>query len=181
MKALSLTQPWASLIAIGAKCVETRSWASSYRGPIAIHAAKGFPADCRDLCWDEPFRHVLSGAGLVDFGAYSDLESDSCERFDGLPRGAIVAVGSLAYVFLTGDTLNYRHVSRTMRGPNGLTYEMTPQEIAFGNYAPGRYGWVLKNVRPLREPVPCRGALGLWNVPLGIDEAVAEQSTLIGV
>jgi hypothetical protein len=27
------------------------------------------------------------------------------------------------------------------------------------------YGWVLSKVRPLREPVPCKGALGLWNVP----------------
>ncbi len=39
MKALSLHQPWASLIAIGAKRVETRHWTTSYRGPLAIHAA----------------------------------------------------------------------------------------------------------------------------------------------
>lgn len=40
MKAISLWQPWATLIATGAKQIETRSWATSYRGPIAIHAAK---------------------------------------------------------------------------------------------------------------------------------------------
>lgn len=40
MKALSLWQPWATLIAIGAKQYETRSWAHSWRGPIVIHAAK---------------------------------------------------------------------------------------------------------------------------------------------
>lgn len=40
MKALSLTQPWASLVAVGAKRIETRSWRTSYRGPLAIHAAK---------------------------------------------------------------------------------------------------------------------------------------------
>ncbi|MHB1773386.1 MAG: ASCH domain-containing protein [Acidimicrobiales bacterium] len=39
MKALSLHQPWASLIAIGVKKVETRHWTTSYRGPLAIHAA----------------------------------------------------------------------------------------------------------------------------------------------
>lgn len=41
MKAITLTQPWATLVAIGAKRIETRSWATRYRGPLAIHAAKG--------------------------------------------------------------------------------------------------------------------------------------------
>jgi hypothetical protein len=36
MKALTLIQPWASLVAIGAKRVETRGWRTSYRGPLAI-------------------------------------------------------------------------------------------------------------------------------------------------
>lgn len=39
MKALTIWQPWASLLACGGKRFETRSWATSYRGPIAIHAA----------------------------------------------------------------------------------------------------------------------------------------------
>lgn len=43
MKALSLTQPWASLVVSGKKQIETRSWATSYRGPLVIHAAKGYP------------------------------------------------------------------------------------------------------------------------------------------
>ena len=40
MKAITIWQPWASLLACGGKRFETRSWATSYRGPIAIHAAK---------------------------------------------------------------------------------------------------------------------------------------------
>ena len=40
MKALSLWQPWASLVALRVKTIETRSWSTSYRGPLAIHAAK---------------------------------------------------------------------------------------------------------------------------------------------
>lgn len=39
MKALTLWEPWASLIALGVKRIETRSWQTSYRGPLAIHAA----------------------------------------------------------------------------------------------------------------------------------------------
>jgi len=40
IKAITLWQPWASLIAAGVKRHETRSWATSYRGPIAIHAGQ---------------------------------------------------------------------------------------------------------------------------------------------
>ena len=43
MKALTIWQPWASLIARGVKQYETRSWATKYRGPIAIHAAMKNP------------------------------------------------------------------------------------------------------------------------------------------
>jgi len=33
----------------------------------------------------------------------------------------------------------------------------------------GTYGFVLKNPRRLVEPVPCKGALGLWEVPKEIE------------
>jgi hypothetical protein len=40
MKALSLTQPFASLVVDGRKTIETRSWSTRYRGSLAIHATK---------------------------------------------------------------------------------------------------------------------------------------------
>lgn len=40
MKALTVQQPYASLIASGEKWIENRSWHTNYRGPLAIHAAK---------------------------------------------------------------------------------------------------------------------------------------------
>ncbi|MDQ1139439.1 ASCH domain-containing protein [Pedobacter agri] len=43
MKALSIKQPWASLIASGIKDIENRTWATKYRGRIYIHAS-GKPA-----------------------------------------------------------------------------------------------------------------------------------------
>ncbi|MFG1376110.1 ASCH domain-containing protein [Xanthobacter autotrophicus] len=45
MKALSIRQPWAWCILHGGKPVENRSWWTSYRGPILIHAAKGMTRD----------------------------------------------------------------------------------------------------------------------------------------
>ena len=40
MKALTMTQPWATLVALGENTIETRSWSTSYRGPLAIHSAR---------------------------------------------------------------------------------------------------------------------------------------------
>lgn len=45
MQAITLHQPWASLIAAGKKQYETRSWSTNYRGPIAIHAGKKLHED----------------------------------------------------------------------------------------------------------------------------------------
>jgi phage tail tube protein FII len=40
MKAITLIQPWATLIILGEKKIETRSWSTNLRGEIAIHAGK---------------------------------------------------------------------------------------------------------------------------------------------
>lgn len=76
MKALSLWQPWAALIARGVKLHETRSWWTSHRGPIAIHAAKtldivGAPHDlCRaaiNMSWPaaQPPRGVVVAVATI--------------------------------------------------------------------------------------------------------------------
>jgi hypothetical protein len=41
MYVLSLLQPWATLVVIGAKTIETRSWSTRHRGPLLIHASLG--------------------------------------------------------------------------------------------------------------------------------------------
>lgn len=40
MKALSIKQPWANLIASGEKTIETRLWPTDYRGPLLIVSSK---------------------------------------------------------------------------------------------------------------------------------------------
>lgn len=46
---------------------------------------------------------------------------------------------------------------------------------AFGDFTPGRFGWVLADVRRPRTPIPCRGALGLWVVPGDVLKAIQAQ------
>lgn len=74
MKALSLTQPWAQLVALGHKKVETRSWSTRHAGQVAIHAAKGFPASAR---------------------RFAEEERALCRLPERIPCGAIVALATL--------------------------------------------------------------------------------------
>ena len=49
MKAISVKQPWAWLIIRGWKPIENRTWQTSYRGELYIHASKGF--DLKGYKW----------------------------------------------------------------------------------------------------------------------------------
>ena len=69
-KALTIAQPWATLVAIGAKQIETRSWQTNYRGDIAIHAGKGLVASggrsgLIELCNTMHFRQALYKGGFI--------------------------------------------------------------------------------------------------------------------
>ena len=67
MKALSLLQPWASLVVIGAKKIETRSWNSRHRGELLIHASMGKAGAL--LAAEMPFSKYVSNFDALPFGA----------------------------------------------------------------------------------------------------------------
>ncbi len=79
MKAITLWQPWATLVAIGAKRFETRSWSTHYRGPLAIHAAKT-SRDIKRYRGRPKIEEALARAGC---------------SFDTLPRGVVVCAARL--------------------------------------------------------------------------------------
>ena len=68
IKTLSLWQPWAEAIRVGAKQVETRSWLTSYRGWLAIHAAKR-KIDKSDAAFTDWAEHYVGDLSKLDFGA----------------------------------------------------------------------------------------------------------------
>jgi len=86
-----------------------------------------------------------------------------------LPLGALIAVAELVDVmkFTRGSLRDVR--ARAKRR------ELPPHEADFGDFSPGRYGWVLTDVRALREPIPARGMLGLWEVPEDTQARVNRQ------
>jgi hypothetical protein len=147
MKTLTLTQPWASLVAIGAKRVETRSWTTSYRGQIAIHAAKGFPKEAKELVWQEPFQDCLREAQIIRFNIFLGIAGEG-EAY--LPTGCVIATAAISDIW------------EIKRPGDAEKWGLSTQELAFGNYQPGRYAWFLRDITPLPEPVAAKGSLGLW-------------------
>ncbi len=140
MKAITIWQPWASLLATGSKQIETRSWRTNYRGEILIHAAKKpysqieriISADSRKL-----IRDVL-GLGYIDWK----------ER---IPTGVIIGKASLV------NCLRIDEVTAI------LIKKQYPDEYAFGDFTPGRYAWVMTDPVLFENPVPASGKQGLWN------------------
>jgi activating signal cointegrator 1 len=142
VKAITLTQPWATLVAIGAKSFETRSWRTSYTGPLAIHAARTIPNEARKFARSEPALRELNAWGYLLGGNWASL-----------PKGAIVAVCRLDLCEPAFDAI----CKGLIGGAN--------HERVFGDFSDGRYAWRLDDVVWIRNPIPCRGALGLWTVP----------------
>jgi len=108
MKTLTIRQPWTSLILSGQKDVENRSWKTSYRGPILIHAAAATDRDA-----------IKAGIGNPDS-----------------PTGVILGVVTLVDIVTDSDS-------------------PWAEE--------GQFHWILADPKPFAEPIPARGALGLWN------------------
>ena len=67
MKCITLWQPWATLIMLGIKKIETRSWHTQHRGPLAIHSAAKDHPTLAAICATEPFRSQLAAAGFASF------------------------------------------------------------------------------------------------------------------
>ena len=61
LAAISLWEPWASLMANGAKTIETRSWYTNYRGDLLICAAKRKDPDAMALRRSHGFCSYLGG------------------------------------------------------------------------------------------------------------------------
>jgi hypothetical protein len=146
MKAISLLQPWATLMVIGAKKVETRSWNTKYRGPLLIHASKGFPPDCRNICSTYPFRLFVPD-------------------WEALPRGAIIGIVNLKG---TGPTERFK----AAEWEGQLNIPNIVQELAFGDYGRGRYGLYCEDAVKFDTPIPYKGALSIWDFP---DEILKEH------
>lgn len=155
MNVISLSPPYGSLIALLLKRIETRSWMTRYRGPLAIHQTQApgpkgtTEAALWDLCLSEPFKSALASKGVLSPAQ--------------LPRGKIVAVVTLHDCRPTTEEAAPHKLGWSGYVGDRLAYwDLCERERAFGDYSPHRWAWLLADVRPLAEPIAARGMPGLW-------------------
>jgi activating signal cointegrator 1 len=148
MKVLSVRQPFATLIVLGIKRYEARSWSTEHRGQLAIHAssaAVGRNAIEEIECTPELLEAVLE-AGFT-----------TKESLRTLPRSAVVGTVDLTEVLPATDDV----------------YELlTPRDRWLcGGWSDDGYYWRLSD--PIEgDPVSVAGKLRLWELPRDLEEAV---------
>jgi hypothetical protein len=134
MKVLSLLQPWASLVVMGVKQIETRSWSTAYRGPLLIHSSKGKAGEI--FAHEPPFKKYIPDFKQLPFGYIIGKVI--------LTDVVRIATGTL---FLANDK---------------VMNKLTMEERAFGDYTPARFAWILEEPVAFKKPVAARGSLTLW-------------------
>lgn len=159
-KAISLWQPFASLIMLGSKKIETRHWPTNYRGPLLIHAAKHKVKQELEYYTCAGFNAAFHAIG----GVYAK------QLFD-LPYGALLgtvdlvdckSVSSFDY-----DKLKERQYSPSATDAHKQSKEQNGywwHEEMLGNYENGRFGWVLENPKPFDVPIQYKGSQGFFEV-----------------
>jgi len=159
MRALTVRQPWAGLIALGYKRIETRSWPAPRTvigRRIAIHAGMQPIAD-----WS-PVTHW--GHVTADWEAvYGNVHSKE------YPLGQIIAtahlVGSVPIVPLRA--LNLEEPALVRRQTELALYfggvvSAVSDQFPLGRYDLGSWAWLLGDVERVEDGAALRGALGFW-------------------
>jgi len=187
MKVLTLHQPWASLVTCGVKSIETRSWSTEYRGPLAIHAAARKPRRIWSQDTPAPADPIVMGRC---YDIWEDENNPGQFAYDWCgPLGAIVATctlvdvvpivgldvyldtngcrtGKAGFVYVNGPPSTSRRSLLERYRWNGRRYENmltedTSAQAPYGDFTAGRFAWLLSGVEPVDPPVPFRGGQGL--------------------
>ena len=148
MKALSIRQPWASLILKAKKDIENRCWPTKLRGRVLIHAAKGMTraehADAIAFAVDA-IRSDPRNAGASKIVTLRELGF----AFDDLQRGGFVGSVEIVDCVQKSDSPWFM----------------------------GDFGFVLRDPRPLPFFVPYEGQLGFFEVPGELSEVTRMTPT----
>ena len=159
VRAVTLYQPWASLIAAERKRFETRSWPVPQKligARVAIHAGK-------TVDWEAAERFGYKA---------SSLPSE-------MPRGVVVCTARIydSIRIVSDDAVS--ELERDFHHDNGYPRDqrfyglsstlMLPEPIPYtrddyGDYAPGRYAWELQGIELVDPPVPATGHQGFWEL-----------------
>jgi hypothetical protein len=148
MKVITVRQPWAWAIAKGYKDIENRGWTTTYRGPLAIHAAKK---------WDDAAEAAVRAVRDLARAQGKTLPERLIDDHPVTDVGVIVAV--VALVGICTVNLNKPDPVRCDCGPWAQ---------------PGQAHWQLAGAHLLPEPIPAKGRLGLWEADVPAISAALE-------
>lgn len=158
-KALTIWQPWASLIIAGAKPYEFRGWRAprSLIGQrIVIHAAaKKLDGEEASALW-----HIL-----VNRNVSADLELAAAETCL-IPAKAISVLNQA----LGGQLTFSAGIGTAIIGEPRLGTEIAeefgvPRANDSDREQHANWGWPMLEVEAWETPIPMRGAQGFWNWP----------------
>ena len=146
MLGISVWQPWASLIAVGAKRYETRGWPA----PASLIGKR------LAICSSKTAEGLLASAQDQEFWR---LCVRRCVR-QPVPMGAVVAVVTVADCISTAAPAARRVGKR---------------ERLVGDWSEGRWAWKLEDVRLLTAPIPVLGSQRFFYLPTRVLARVKAQ------
>jgi hypothetical protein len=160
MRALTVTQPWCGLIASGIKRIENRSRSLIRREnigvPFALHASReideGFYARIAEIAPE------LTCCAPAEWYRLSRITS------------AVIGVATIDKVFGGWDVESIAEHAEALSDSRGAPLGSQQVRWFFGPV-----GYVLRDIRALATPVPCRGWQGFWHLTPAVDRAVTEQ------
>lgn len=149
MKAITLRQPFATLVALGEQWLVTRQMPTDHRGPLGIYATPEYTRADAEFTVTQPeiantlVRHAFKGPGE-------------------LPLGAMVAIVQLV------DVVPVERIDRAWITPPFVSgpgrYVISEKDQAYADFSPGRYAWIFNGVEKLPQPVRIAAPEGdgLW-------------------
>ena len=151
MKALTMYEPWATLLVLGYKHFETRSWQTAYRGPLAIHAAQ-------------------NGNYMRKLPAFLEHAGLPAELADTLlwAQGQFIGLVMLVDCYATGPQFVAQQ-------------QLSDRETALGDFTIGRFAWDMRHRLILPDPISFLGARMLWPVPCAMAQQLLALAVIRGV
>lgn len=170
MLAISLTQPWCTLVVRGIKPVENRSqlFSALLGQTFGLHASAKWDAE---------------GAAWIE--QHWSHRPDVMDVLRGPHRQSALLGIAHANGYLEGQRYWHHAEKRWVRAGDvepvitpGCTVGGLIDSAWYFGKDPNhkqKYGLVLEDQRELARPVTCKGALGCWHVPPALEEDMAEQ------
>lgn len=151
MRALTLSQPYAGLVAASVKLVENRSRPiirrEEFGRPFGLHASREIKPDIYERIYEIAPELRPRSATKKELARWYHLSRIT---------SAVIAVATIDRAVDDYDTLDA---------------ELGAQRRWYS----GPIGYVLRDVRVLPTPVPCRGRLGFWTLPRDVEARVVAQ------